>query len=269
VINNDYIEIPASVKKCIDELQVHYTQLLGSDLIGIYLHGSIAMGCFNEVSSDIDVMVVVEEPLTTDIKKQLGQIHLELSATYRKNIELSVVTRETLINFVYPTPFEFHYSDGHKQSFLDEVVDFETAKQDYDLAAHFVILKTYGITLVGEQAEIMFPEISKKDYVDSITRDFEWSFYNIMASFDERNCRVPPYAVLNSCRVLAFLDSGLITSKQSGAEWAQHQLPSKFQSLIYEALMEYKNAGSSHPVEGRLLKEFAQYVRRTILELNG
>jgi predicted nucleotidyltransferase len=33
-------------------------------LTGVYLHGSIAMGCFNPRKSDIDILVVVEDAIT-------------------------------------------------------------------------------------------------------------------------------------------------------------------------------------------------------------
>ncbi|MBP5186668.1 MAG: nucleotidyltransferase domain-containing protein, partial [Clostridiales bacterium] len=38
--------------------------ILKDNLTGIYLHGSAVMGCFNPEKSDIDLIVVVNEPLT-------------------------------------------------------------------------------------------------------------------------------------------------------------------------------------------------------------
>ena len=35
-------------------------EILGENLVGIYLHGSAAMGCFNDKKSDIDLLVVVK-----------------------------------------------------------------------------------------------------------------------------------------------------------------------------------------------------------------
>ncbi|HHT85033.1 MAG: nucleotidyltransferase domain-containing protein [Bacillota bacterium] len=36
--------------------------ILGSNLVGIYLHGSAAMGCWNPRTSDLDLLVVVNDP---------------------------------------------------------------------------------------------------------------------------------------------------------------------------------------------------------------
>lgn len=38
-------------------------------LTGVYLHGSIAMGCFNPMKSDMDILVIVEDAITDFQKK--------------------------------------------------------------------------------------------------------------------------------------------------------------------------------------------------------
>ena len=35
-----------------------FKEELGSHLVGVYLHGSLAMGCFNPEASDVDLLVV-------------------------------------------------------------------------------------------------------------------------------------------------------------------------------------------------------------------
>ena len=41
-----------------------YSSILSSKLTGIYVHGSIAFGCFIWERSDIDFLVIVNVPLT-------------------------------------------------------------------------------------------------------------------------------------------------------------------------------------------------------------
>lgn len=45
-------------------------QILGQALTGVYLHGSLAMGCFNPDRSDIDLILVINREMT-DRKKRL------------------------------------------------------------------------------------------------------------------------------------------------------------------------------------------------------
>lgn len=77
---------------------------------------------------------------------------------------------------------------------------------------------------------------------------------------------MPMYAVLNFCRVLAFINEGLITSKAEGAEWALKQLPPKFAGVIRQALYEYIKTGSSLPVDNNSVLKFAKYANDQILK---
>jgi len=48
-----------------------YQSILGKNMTGIYVHGSIALGCFNWERSDIDFLVVINEPITKQTKIKL------------------------------------------------------------------------------------------------------------------------------------------------------------------------------------------------------
>lgn len=183
-----------------------------------------------------------------------------------QNVELSVVTRGTLTDFTYPTPYEFHYSDDYKSAFIKGTVDFGLGKTDRDLAGHFVIAKKHGVTLIGEPAQDIFPTVPIQHYLGSIARDSKWSFDNIMNGSDEGMCRVPNYAVLNFCRVLAFIKDNLVTSKKTGGEWALNNLPKKIHLVVQEALNEYKEQGSSQAVDCGVLKKFAMFSNEIIRE---
>jgi streptomycin 3"-adenylyltransferase len=61
--------IPTEVTHCIETLKADYECILGARLVGMYIHGSIAMGCFNPQSSDIDVLAIVSHPLCIESKQ--------------------------------------------------------------------------------------------------------------------------------------------------------------------------------------------------------
>lgn len=46
------------VEKILEQLKAACTNILSTNLTGIYLHGSLALGCFNWDKSDIDFIVV-------------------------------------------------------------------------------------------------------------------------------------------------------------------------------------------------------------------
>ena len=55
----------------LQRIQTAWQGILSSKLTGIYVHGSIAFGCFRWESSDIDFLAVVETRLHKLKKKRL------------------------------------------------------------------------------------------------------------------------------------------------------------------------------------------------------
>lgn len=252
------------VKELLKEINLSFSNLLGDNLIGIYVHGSLAMGCFNSKSSDIDVLVVVNNPLTLAEKKKSVDLTLKLAKQTFSGLEFSVLTLKQVRNFEYPTPYEFHYSNEWKEKYIQGKVDLIKQKYDHDLAVHFVITKNRGYVLVGKPINEVFIDVPRKYYIDSIGRDSEWSYNNIMKGPDDGLCCVPVYGALNYCRVLAYIENNLITSKSEAGKWAVEHLPKKYAPIIQEALKEYSKSGSSNDVSAALLKQFARLCKSRI-----
>ena len=50
------------IARLLHEIRRTHTEILGENLVGLYLHGSIAFGCFNPQKSDVDYIAAVREP---------------------------------------------------------------------------------------------------------------------------------------------------------------------------------------------------------------
>lgn len=107
-------------------------KILCDNLIGIYLHGSAVMGCYNEEKSDIDLLVVVKQAIPSNIKHHFMDMVVELN-TYApsKGIELSIVKIEVCNPFVYPTPFELHFSVAHLEWYKTNPLDYIDKMKGY------------------------------------------------------------------------------------------------------------------------------------------
>jgi len=209
-------------------------QIFGADLIGVYLHGSMAMGCFHPQKSDIDLIIVVRNPITDQQKLRfMNHIVACNQMAPEKGIELSIVRKEVCIKFNYPTPFELHFSNTHLPWFLANPADYirKMIGTDKDLAAHFTIIKKYGIVLWGAAVDDVFADVPKGDYIDSILYDVENAGEDVLKN--------PAYVILNLCRTAAFLTDDLILSKKQGGEWALQNLPEQYHSLISNAIQCY------------------------------
>ena len=210
-------------------------EIIGEKLTGVYLHGSLAMECFNPDKSDIDLIIIIEEKISDEQKMAFMERVVDLNKQApAKGLEMSIVLRKYCNPFLYPTPFELHFSPTHLQWFSDAPQNYvqNMRGDDKDLAAHFTIIRQYGITLYGEKTENVFAEVPRQNYIDRILEDVQGSREEILEQ--------PMYITLNLCRVLAFLKDGLYLSKQEGAQWAMKHLSAEYAPIISDALTCYE-----------------------------
>ena len=79
-------------QEILDRVSASYQNILADNLVGIYVHGSIAFGCFHPKKSDIDYIVVIRDPLSQETKRSLMDATVEINAsTLAKGLEKSVV----------------------------------------------------------------------------------------------------------------------------------------------------------------------------------
>ena len=212
-------------------------ETLGENLVGVYLHGSLAMGCFNPAKSDLDLLLVVEETIADDTKirfmEQVVELNKEAPA---KGIEMSIVKRIVCKPLAYPTPYELHFSIAHLERFYQSAQGYVDRFHgtDKDLAAHAAIINRYGMVLYGAPVEEVFGEVPKEIYADSIWYD--------VGSAEEEITENPVYLTLNLCRALAYLEADLVLSKEAGGTWAleTEAVPERYHSCIRDALNCYK-----------------------------
>lgn len=248
------------IQEILEEIASSYYNILQKNLVGIYLHGSLAMNCFNPLSSDIDFLVVVKEKLSFFEMRKLIDVLLQLSDKGpKKGFEMSVLLENETKNFKYPTPFLLHYSDYHKDKYLNQVDYICGNLEDPDLAAHIVILRERGISLIGKPIYEVFQEVPKKYYMESIMQDIVSSREDIIDN--------PIYFILNLCRVLCFLQEGRIYSKKEGGEWAYLNLPTEYLDIIHSALNTYKDVHATFEVQSKILVDFADFMMKKIEDI--
>ena len=242
------------MEELLNEFTEQTKQLLGDNLVGVYLHGSAVMGCFNPERSDLDLIIVVREPIPDEIKRAYMDMVLRCHAAGpAKGIEMSVVRRAVCKPFVYPTPYELHFSIGHLAWYREDPEDYVREMQgtDEDLAAHFTILYRRGRRLCGAPIREVFAQVPKRDYLASIWYD--------IADAEADITEHPLYVTLNLPRVLAYAEEGLVLSKKEGGEWALDRLPAEYHPLIRDALREYTE--SAEPVyDLELARRYAAYM---------
>src|SRR5579863_245637 len=85
--------------------------ILGSQLLGFYLYGSLSLGDFDPASSDIDFLIVTTEEITAEPLEHLRTMHTELASSnllYATKLEGSYIPQQALrrydpTNATHPT----------------------------------------------------------------------------------------------------------------------------------------------------------------------
>ena len=256
-------DCPAEVREQVDELCAALSAALAKQLVGIYLHGSLALGCFNPTRSDLDLLVIAADRMALDTKRQIVE-YLLASSQRPQPIEISFLTGDQLRLWRYPTLFDLHYSEMWRAAYTADLAagtwqSWGAAEQrDPDLAAHITVVNQRGICLAGAPIAAVFPAVPDQDYRASIMADIQDALASIAAN--------PDYTILNCCRTLAYVREGQVLSKEEGGRWALLALPAEFHTTVTAALAAYRSDTGDMGFDPAALGAFAAYMRRVLLQ---
>lgn len=251
-------DCPQDVRSQIQDILDAFEKLLRDNLAGVYLHGSLALGCFNPERSDVDLLAVTNDRMTAQTKRRLAELLLSSSAAPAP-VEVSFLRQKHMSPWQYPTPFDFHYSEDYREKFAEKLSSggwSDEQQTDKDLAAHITLTRRRGIALCGKPVEEVFPVVPEEDYVDSIIEDFNWGA--------ERMMQYPINFILNACRVLAYLLDKQVFSKDEAGEWALAHLPEDVGEYVARALDIYRGNSEEKPFAETNLKRIADHMAELI-----
>ncbi len=247
---------PRPTRQQVEGLVNSVAGLLADNLLGMYLHGSLAMGCFNPDRSDIDLLVIVQKAIALAGKRSLIELLMHMSLNPHP-LEISFVRHSDLTPWQYPTPFDLHYSEEWRGQYCRDLEGGgwrrwdDVRHRDPDLAAHITIARTRGICLLGDPAARVLPVVPRRDYLASIRADLEWALGRVAGH--------PVYGVLNACRVLAYIYEGHVYSKVEGGEWGLRSLPLCFHPAIRAALAVYRGTEDEDVVSATDAAQLLEY----------
>ncbi|QYG93679.1 DUF4111 domain-containing protein [Iamia sp. SCSIO 61187] len=241
--------------------------------VGVYLHGSLAMGCYHRAHSDADLLVVVDVLPTERERRSLALRLLDVSEQRPTSagLELSVVLRSAVEAPRHPVPYACHFSERW-------VADVRSGGAgprgtDPDLAGHCAVTRHRGIALLGPEPTEVVGEVARRDLVASVLADVRDTLADGLVS-------TPVYGVLNACRTLHLLahDPAPPLSKEEGGAWALAHLPPTHRPVVADALECYRSAAEvpadlrrthGHRWDEEALLALAAFVRDSIRSAPG
>jgi predicted nucleotidyltransferase len=202
--------------------------MLGGNLVGVYLHGSFAVGGADE-HSDVDFLVVIERELTEDEQHELRALHerlFQLPSHWAQHLEGSYVPRDRLRR---PDPKRepwFYFDNGATEAIWDNHDNSAVVRWS---------LREHGVVLEGPSPTMLVDSVSG----DELRREVRWDiddYGDWLRARETWSARLQTLAVISYCRILHTLETGVVAPKRESGEWARETLDAEWRDLIQRAL---------------------------------
>lgn len=207
---------------------------LAESLVAVYLHGSAVAGGLRP-RSDVDLLVVIDRPMTSEIRARLAADLLTVSGRYpsdpegRHPVELIVFLRTDLVAPPYPARSEFIYGEWLRHEY--EAGQIPEIVRDPELTLVLAQSRQEALPLFGPVASSLLPTIPRSD-IRRATRDVLPSLIETLQG-DERN------VLLTLARMWRTAVTDEFVSKDVAADWAVARLPAIQAAVLADAREAY------------------------------
>ncbi len=193
--------------------------VLGSDVIGAYLHGSAVLGGLRP-RSDLDVLVVTRQPTTEAVRRALVDGLLDVSGSRARRgpgrpVELTVVVQAAVRPWRYPPVCEFMYGEWLRDAY--ERGEVPAPEPSPDLATLLTMVLAGDAPLLGPSPREVLDPVPADDLRAAIVAGIPQLLDEV--EDDTRN------VLLTLARIWRTLVTGEVTSKDAAAAWAIERLP--------------------------------------------
>ncbi|HYX42181.1 MAG TPA: aminoglycoside adenylyltransferase domain-containing protein [Pyrinomonadaceae bacterium] len=243
--------IPAQVSALLQELKTQLPVMLGRNLVGIYLYGSLTQRAFKPKHSDVDLIVVTRRDLSA---AQFRRLDAWLKRAREANawaarLQMSFLIRDQVLTM-------------NAKACLYQFGQLKRSGSDGNPIIWLNVLRS-GVVLHGPPPESFVPEITPEIFLQALAREVGYLRAEICEQPQSEWRDVPSYrvyAVLTLCRILYSHRHGTVVSKQRAAKWALETLPARWHALIRQALASDESAQAKSLSRARIATfiEFAE-----------
>jgi predicted nucleotidyltransferase len=223
------------INKILDLLLSSANIVLGNQLVGMYLYGSLSSGDFNLETSDIDFLIVTTSSLSDKTIADLESMHHHIwksGLKWASKLEGSYIPKRDIRRHdprSGPCP-----TVNEGQFYLDQ------RGSDWIIQRH--VIREQGIVLAGPDPKTLIDPVSSNDIrkaVKGVLQEWWFPMLENPAWLQRHGTEYHAFAILTMCRALHSLEYGTIVSKPEAARWAQKALGEEWSQVIEQAIATY------------------------------
>jgi predicted nucleotidyltransferase len=200
--------------------------VLDDGLIGVYVHGSFALGAYDPDDSDVDFLVATERDLDPRTVERLAALHRDLG----DRLDGSYLPRDV---------FRRHSPERVMHPHVESYVEPELKVDHHggETVIYRYVLRKCGVVLAGPRP---------RELIDPVSADeLRWGVRHILETWWRPMLDQPPvrlldaryraYAVVTMCRMRFTFATADVVSKPSAAQWALTHVEPRWHDLIARA----------------------------------
>jgi predicted nucleotidyltransferase len=213
-------QLPEDVRALLALLLTNIQRILGDQLVGLYLYGSLSSGDFDPASSDVDFLAVTQGILADDVFERLRVMHEQVAASglpFADHLEGSYIPREALRR--YDPANALHPTIGNDWP-------FQLGFHDANWIIERAIVRERGVVLWGAPPATLIDPVSPQQLRAATCQQLADVWQPRIADDGWPRPRLyPAFAVLTMCRALYTIRQGAYCSKPVAAAWAIEEYP--------------------------------------------
>lgn len=233
------LNIPKDLSGLLQVMATDFPAILDTNLVGIYLWGSLTYQAFDETCSDVDCIGVTRRDLD-------DREFFELDKWFKNKGENNRWVRRIDMRFVIDR--EFLDKSSRCCGFYHYTGKFVRHGSDGNPIIWMNIAKS-GITLWGQDAKMIAPQVSQQCLMEALQLELNYLKQDLAANAGDRSDRAfvhNAYAALTACRILYSASHKALASKDQAYGWAMETVPLMWRAVIREAKENrLKNHGST------------------------
>jgi len=204
-------------------------EILGENLLAMYLHGSLATGDFNQKGNDIDFIVVLDKEVSDKTIQKLQQMLCELvnhDPKWSQKLEGSYVPKDWLKSVEAPKTPRPYINGGSLNMY----------PYGYEWVLEKYVIREQSVIVTGPHPETFIDPVSPDDVRRANAKILRGDWEPMLSESSRlKDDEYQTYAVLTMCRCLFLFANNEMASKLVAATWVQKKFP-EWKDLVEVAL---------------------------------